>query len=81
MRTPVIHTIAILSVSSPRPNPSSASTVPASTICATDLGQTTNPGLQEGFEIFIDHMLDFGFSEADIKRMTQHNAAALLGAE
>jgi hypothetical protein len=53
----------------------------SSTICATDLGQTTNPGLQEGFEMFIDRMLDFGISEMDIKRMTQHNAAALLGAE
>jgi hypothetical protein len=54
---------------------------PESTICATDLGQTTNPGLQEGFEIFIGKMLDDGWKEADIKRMTQHNAAALLGAE
>ena len=54
---------------------------PESTICATDLGQTTNPGLQEGFEIFIGKMLDDGWAEKDIKRMTQHNAAALLGAE
>ena len=54
---------------------------PETTICATDLGQTTNPGLEEGFEIFIGKMLDDGWKEADIKRMTQHNAAALLGAE
>jgi hypothetical protein len=53
----------------------------SSTICATDLGQTTNPGLQEGFEIFIDKLLDAGFTEAQVKTMTQHNAAALLGAE
>jgi len=52
-----------------------------STIVATDLGQTTNPGLQEGFEIFIDKLLDSGFKEAEIKTMTQHNAAGLLGAE
>ena len=26
---------------------------PSSTVVATDLGQTTNPGLQEGFEMFI----------------------------
>jgi len=51
------------------------------TIIATDLGQTTNPGLQEGFEIFIDKLLDDGFTEAQVKRMTQHNAAGLLGAE
>jgi hypothetical protein len=53
----------------------------SSTIVATDLGQTTNPGLQEGFEIFIDKLLDHGFKEAEIKTMTQHNAAGLLGAE
>jgi hypothetical protein len=53
----------------------------SSTIVATDLGQTTNPGLQEGFEIYIDKLLDAGFTEANIKTMTQHNAAALLGAE
>ena len=33
---------------------------PSSTIVATDLGQTTNPGLQEGFEIFIEKLLDAG---------------------
>jgi tyrosine-protein phosphatase YwqE len=54
---------------------------PSSTIVATDLGQTTNPSLQEGFEIYIAHLLQDGFSEAEIKTMTQHNAAALLGAE
>ena len=54
---------------------------PSSTIVATDLGQTTNPGLQEGFEIFIDKLLDHGFTEAQVKTMTQHNAASLLGAE
>jgi hypothetical protein len=54
---------------------------PSSTIVATDLGQTTNPGLQEGFEIFIDKLLEDGRTEAEIKQMTQHNAAALLGAE
>ncbi len=54
---------------------------PETTIVATDLGQTTNPGLQEGFEIFIGKLLDAGFSEAQVKTMTQHNAAGLLGAE
>jgi hypothetical protein len=43
---------------------------PSSTIVATDLGQTTTPGL-----------LEAGFSETEIKQMTQHNAAKLLGAE
>ena len=53
----------------------------SSTICATDLGQTTNPGLQEGFEMYIDRMLDYGIPEAEIKRMTQHNPASIVGAE
>ena len=54
---------------------------PSSTICATDLGQTTNPGLQEGFEIFIDKMIGGGFTEMEVKRVVQKNAAGLLGAE
>jgi hypothetical protein len=54
---------------------------PSSTIVATDLGQTTNPDLQEGFEIYITKLLEAGFTEAQIKQMTQHNAASLLGAE
>jgi len=53
----------------------------SSTIVATDLGQTTNPGIEEGFQIYIDQMLGAGFSEAQIKQLTQHNAAGLLGAE
>jgi hypothetical protein len=53
---------------------------PSSTIIATDLGQTMNPGLTESFEIFIQKMLEFGFSEMEIKRITQHSAASLLGA-
>jgi hypothetical protein len=51
---------------------------PSSTIIATDLGQTTNPDLQEGFEVFIDKMIEFGLSEAEIRQITQQNAAALL---
>ncbi len=54
---------------------------PSSTIVATDLGQTTNPGIEDGFQIYIDHMLEAGFSEAQIKQVTQHNAASILGAE
>ncbi|MPZ48820.1 MAG: cytosolic protein [Dehalococcoidia bacterium] len=54
---------------------------PSSTIIATDLGQTINPALTEGFEIFIDKMIEFGLSDQEIKQITQHNAASLLGAE
>ena len=51
---------------------------PSSTVVATDLGQTTNPGLQEGFEMFIDKMLEDGFSEAEVKQVTHQNAYGLL---
>src|SRR4029077_14212483 len=54
---------------------------PSSTIVATDLGQATNPGIEDGFQIYIDQMVGAGFSEAQIKQLTQHNAAGLLGAE
>ena len=50
----------------------------SSTIVATDLGQTTNPGLQEGFEIFIDKLLDEGFTESEVRQVTRDNAAGLL---
>ena len=33
------------------------------------------------FEERVQAMLDHGFTEAQVKTMTQHNAAALLGAE
>ena len=32
-------------------------------------------------EVVVEKMLEFGLSEMEIKRITQQNAAALLGAE
>jgi hypothetical protein len=52
---------------------------PASTILATDLGQTTAPYPDEGLGIFISNMLDNGFSEREVKAMVCENPAELLG--
>lgn len=52
---------------------------PSTTILATDLGQTFNPHVDEGFGIYIEKMLDAGFSEQDVQRMVRDNASQLLG--
>jgi len=54
---------------------------PASTILATDLGQTTAPYPDDGLGIFIDRLLDNGFAERDIRGMVRDNPAQLLGAK
>jgi len=52
----------------------------SSTILATDLGQSNNPWVDEGLEIFIGKMLDAGFKENTIHEMVHTNPALLLGA-
>jgi hypothetical protein len=54
---------------------------PASTILATDLGQTTAPYPDDGLGMFIDRLLDNGFSESDIRGMVRDNPAQVLGAK
>jgi uncharacterized protein DUF6282 len=54
---------------------------PASTILATDLGQTTAPYPDDGLAIFIDKLLDQGFSEKEVRGMVRDNPAQLLGAK
>ena len=51
---------------------------PSTTILATDLGQTFNPYVDEGFSIYIEKMLDAGFTEAQLSAMVRDNAAQLL---
>ncbi len=53
---------------------------PSSTILATDLGQTTNPHVVEGLGIFINNMLDNGFSQSEVRQMVHTNPGNLLGA-
>jgi hypothetical protein len=47
-------------------------------VLSTDLGQTINPPVAEGFAIFAQTLLDDGFSVAEIRRMTVANPTALL---
>jgi Family of unknown function (DUF6282) len=45
---------------------------------STDLGQTINPGVSEGFAMFAQMLLNDGFSVEQIQRMTVVNPAALV---
>ena len=51
---------------------------PERVVLSTDLGQTSNPGIAEGFAMFAQRLLDAGFSVAEIRRMTVENPAALV---
>jgi uncharacterized protein DUF6282 len=48
------------------------------TILATDFGQAYNPLPVEGFEAYIQGLLDHGFSAGEIRRMASENARGLL---
>jgi len=45
-------------------------------ILSTDLGQTINPPVAEGFAMFAQQLLDAGFSAAEVRRMAVENPAA-----
>ena len=51
---------------------------PERCVLSTDLGQTINPPVAEGFAMFAQRLLDAGFSVAEIRRMTVENPAALI---
>src|ERR1700741_5063625 len=51
---------------------------PERCVLSTDLGQTINPPVAEGFAMFAQKMLDGGFSVEEIRRMTVTNPAALV---
>jgi hypothetical protein len=51
---------------------------PERCVLSTDLGQTINPPVAEGFAMFAQKLLDGGFSVDQIRRMTVTNPAALL---
>jgi hypothetical protein len=53
---------------------------PASTILATDLGQTTAPYPDEGLATFMAKLLDNGFKEREVRAMVRDNPAQVLGA-
>lgn len=51
---------------------------PERCILATDLGQTINPGVSEGFAMFAQMLLNDGFPVEQIRRMTVANPTALV---
>jgi hypothetical protein len=53
---------------------------PARCILSTDLGQTINPPVAEGFAMFAQRLLDAGFTVEEIRRMTVVNPSALVQA-
>jgi hypothetical protein len=48
------------------------------TMLSTDLGQTINPPVAEGFAMFAQKMLDAGFSVSDIRHMAATIPASLV---
>jgi hypothetical protein len=51
---------------------------PERCLLSTDLGQTINPPVAEGFALFAQTLLDGGFSVAEVRRMAAANSAALV---
>jgi hypothetical protein len=51
---------------------------PERCLLSTDLGQTINPPVAEGFALFAQTLLDGGFSVKEIERMAVTNSAALV---
>lgn len=51
---------------------------PERCILSTDLGQTINPPVAEGFAMFAQKLLDAGFSAQDVQRMAAVNPRALI---
>ena len=51
---------------------------PERCLLSTDLGQTINPPVSDGFAMFAQTLLDAGFSGAEIHRMSAINAEALI---
>jgi hypothetical protein len=51
---------------------------PERVVLSTDLGQTINPPVAEGFAMFAQKMLDAGFTQAEVRRMAVTNPTALV---
>ena len=52
---------------------------PERCLMSTDLGQSINPGVAEGFAAFAQKLLDSSFTMAQVRRMAVTNPAALIG--
>jgi predicted metal-dependent phosphotriesterase family hydrolase len=53
---------------------------PERCILSTDLGQTINPPVSEGFAMFAQTLLDLGFNTEEIRRMAVTNPSSILEA-
>jgi hypothetical protein len=51
---------------------------PERCVLSTDLGQTINPPVAEGFAMFAQKLLEAGFTSAEVRRMAVTNPAALV---
>ena len=51
---------------------------PERCVLSTDLGQTINPPVAEGFAMFAQKLLEAGFTSGEIRRMAVTNPAALV---
>jgi hypothetical protein len=51
---------------------------PQRCVLSTDLGQTINPPVSEGFAMFAQKLIDAGFSMAEVRRMAVENPSALV---
>jgi hypothetical protein len=55
-------------------------TGPAVNVLSTDLGQLTNPPVEDGLALMADRLLEAGFSEDDVVTMAVVNTRKLAGA-
>ena len=51
---------------------------PGRCLLSTDLGQTINPPVAEGFALFAQTLLDAGFAAEEVRQMAVINSAALV---
>ena len=54
-------------------------TGPDSNVLSTDLGQVTNPPVEDGLALLADHLLEAGFAEDDVRTMAVVNTRKLAG--
>jgi hypothetical protein len=57
-----------------------SATGPEHNVLSTDLGQVTNPPVEDGLALMADRLLEAGFSEQDVRTMAVVNTRELAGA-
>jgi hypothetical protein len=54
---------------------------PEHSVLSTDLGQVSNPPVEDGLALMVDRLLEAGFDEQDVHVMAVVNTRRLAGAE